>query len=174
MSDFQAAWSSLLALEGPHYVIFNCGVAAGCSRFHKHLQVFEQNEEELLPDKLLRKGCPIDVPYRYILDQSNLPKGSSLHEAACRFYDLYQEHLAQCRSLSTLSSDQQRNSHIPHNVIFTRDWIMTIPRRQAGIGLATANAAGFLGLVWVPSIDVVEAWKEMGPRNVLATLGFAN
>tara|TARA_R110002060_G_scaffold10893_3_gene16057 strand:+ start:2087 stop:2413 length:327 start_codon:yes stop_codon:yes gene_type:complete len=53
--DFAAAWNVLSRLESRHMVIYNCGVEAGSSIGHKHLQVLprpEKEEFELFPDAL--------------------------------------------------------------------------------------------------------------------------
>lgn len=53
--DLEAAWSVLSRLESEHIVIFNCGVEAGASQGHKHLQILprpKREEFELFPDLL--------------------------------------------------------------------------------------------------------------------------
>ena len=172
-SDFRATWCVLKELDGPHYAIYNCGAAAGCSRSHKHLQIFEQTQDLLLPEKILRGDDDSIVPYRYFLKGLNVKDCVSADEAAAHLAEVYHTHLLQCEHALTpyTMNSQQMHTHVPHNVIMTRNFIMTIPRRQAGLGLATANAAGFMGLVWVPSAATVETWKDVGLQNVLAALG---
>ena len=160
VEDFAAALTVLDTLEGHHYVIFNCAKPAGGSRMHKHMQIFEQLQDELLPDLMLKKTS-IRPPYQYTL--SRLEQ----HDKAADINHIYTDHVQRCFEALELGEDEV----VPHNVILTARWIMTIPRRAAGLGAATANAAGFMGLVWVPTDDVVQLWKDLGPTHVLAELG---
>lgn len=188
-SDFRAAWTFLDMLDKTqgreHYLIFNCGRPAGGSRMHKHMQVFEQDTEELLPDMMLRDDkIRKSIPYQSRLeplpeDVQDLDQTSAAH----RLWMTYQSHLQWCdKTLQVVDPmfascpSRQRNAEgiekaIPHNMILTRRFIMTIPRRKAGIEAATANAAGFMGLVWVPDDEVVDLWKRLGPTKVLTELG---
>lgn len=43
-TDFQAAWSVVRRLRSPFFAIYNCGINAGRSVEHKHLQVLPQPE----------------------------------------------------------------------------------------------------------------------------------
>lgn len=47
---------------------------------------------------------------------------------------------------------------IPHNVVIVKEWMMVIPRRKSRSGLASANAAGMMGMVWVTCKGELEAW----------------
>jgi ATP adenylyltransferase len=54
-SDFSAAWSVLNAFAVPQVLAYNCGVEAGASQGHKHLQVFPRPEPldfQMFPDKM--------------------------------------------------------------------------------------------------------------------------
>lgn len=48
---------------------------------------------------------------------------------------------------------------------------MVIPRRKARSGLASANAAGMMGMVWVTCKEEFEAWETQGPVQVLEDSG---
>jgi ATP adenylyltransferase/5',5'''-P-1,P-4-tetraphosphate phosphorylase II len=43
-TDFQAAWSVVSRLRSKYFAIYNCGINAGRSVEHKHLQVLPQPE----------------------------------------------------------------------------------------------------------------------------------
>lgn len=59
-SDISAAWTTLKALKDPQVVLYNCGVEAGSSQGHKHLQLFPRphpDDFKLFPDgRQLRLG----------------------------------------------------------------------------------------------------------------------
>jgi ATP adenylyltransferase/5',5'''-P-1,P-4-tetraphosphate phosphorylase II len=59
----------------------------------------------------------------------------------------------------------------PHNLIMTERWIMIIPRKQARIGIAAANAASMVGMVWMTSEQQFEAWKAQDPMDLLSKFG---
>ncbi|KAL1648717.1 hypothetical protein SLS58_001892 [Diplodia intermedia] len=61
LADFQAVWEVLSSLENEYIAIFNCGVEAGASVGHKHLQIIpcpDSKEHKLFPDeKLSEEAC---------------------------------------------------------------------------------------------------------------------
>lgn len=60
----------------------------------------------------------------------------------------------------------------PHNLIFTRRWMLVVPRRRGAVkkGIA-ANAIGMLGVIPVASREEMESWIELGPVHALKELG---
>jgi ATP adenylyltransferase/5',5'''-P-1,P-4-tetraphosphate phosphorylase II len=59
----------------------------------------------------------------------------------------------------------------PHNLIMTERWLMIIPRRQARIGIAAANAASMVGIVWVTSEEQFDVWIAQDPMELLSKFG---
>ena len=45
-SDLKAAWAILRQIETPQMIIYNCGVEAGSSQGHKHIQIFPRLDSE--------------------------------------------------------------------------------------------------------------------------------
>lgn len=45
-SDLTAAWAILRQIETPQMIIYNCGVEAGSSQGHKHIQIFPRLDSE--------------------------------------------------------------------------------------------------------------------------------
>ena len=136
-----------------------------------HMQVFEQDREELLPDVILKdEKIRTSVPYKYRLEE--LPKDvkdGDGHDGASHILEVYNEHIKWCGDVLGLASNP--DAVISHNIVLTRRWLMTIPRREAGVETAFANAAGMIGLVWVSRDETVDLWKKHGPTNVLSQLG---
>ncbi|OQV01041.1 hypothetical protein CLAIMM_06458 [Cladophialophora immunda] len=63
-TDLSAAWRVLHHLSHEHFVMFNCGSEAGCSRLHKHMQVIPCSEGlTLFPDLETRdpRAFPSDI-----------------------------------------------------------------------------------------------------------------
>ena len=44
--DLTAAWAILKQIETPQMIIYNCGVEAGSSQGHKHIQIFPRQDFE--------------------------------------------------------------------------------------------------------------------------------
>lgn len=54
ISDLTAAWAILRQIETPQMIIYNCGVEAGSSQGHKHIQIFprrDSQEFQMFPSK---------------------------------------------------------------------------------------------------------------------------
>lgn len=170
-ADLAAAWTVLHKLGNPHIAIYNCGKEAGCSRSHKHLQIFpwigySDNGVAVLPENA---GDEIRIPFRSF--SRKLSKGFSDDPDAVKILlQHYEELLALAREALRVPVDSSATM-CPHNVLLTKGWITVIPRVQANVANASANALGMSGLVWVSCQEDLEAWKNLGPVNVLAQLG---
>lgn len=46
VGDLTAAWAILRRIETPQMIIYNCGVEAGSSQGHKHIQIFPRQDSE--------------------------------------------------------------------------------------------------------------------------------
>lgn len=46
VDDLTAAWAILRQIETPQMIIYNCGVEAGSSQGHKHIQIFPRQDSE--------------------------------------------------------------------------------------------------------------------------------
>ena len=46
IGDLAAAWAILRQIETPQMIIYNCGVEAGSSQGHKHIQIFPRQDSE--------------------------------------------------------------------------------------------------------------------------------
>ncbi|CAG8888122.1 unnamed protein product [Penicillium egyptiacum] len=175
LEDIEAAWNTICGLKEEHYAFFNCTVIAGSSREHKHLQI--------IPAPGKREGYV--EGFKLFPDDDTAPKmGPSFVHFLQRFEDppeacvkngehmleIYQRPLQQAREALELPT-----GHVPcpHNFVFTRRWMVVIPRRAKEINGIAANTAGMMGSVYIWSHDQLDAWKETGPMKVLAGLGLS-
>lgn len=155
-------------------MFFNCTAAAGASREHKHLQV--------LPAPGACEGYPEGFRFFPDCDKSSedgellfthfvqkfdaLPDGHAKDSEG--LLDIYARLLQRARqALGVGPSDDS----CPHNFILTKRWMTVIPRRTDKYHNITANAAGMIGSVFLHNQDQLEAWKGIGPMNVLTGLG---
>ncbi|EPS40878.1 hypothetical protein H072_5248 [Dactylellina haptotyla CBS 200.50] len=168
-ADLDAAWQTLEAFEKtPSMMIYNCGVDAGSSQGHKHMQVFPKPERgfNLFPDDAeLSKEDVITVPHvpyrHYILA---LPKKPSIEDIVTRYQKVIKSAKAALGGIEGAA----------YNIAMTKDWIMAIPRRSKGAEGVGANTAGMLGMVWIGSQKERESWTAFGLSKYLQTLGMPN
>jgi ATP adenylyltransferase/5',5'''-P-1,P-4-tetraphosphate phosphorylase II len=68
-----------------------------------------------------------------------------------------------------------QNAGVPelpsYNILWTRDWMMFVPRRNAGRYGFNANAAGMAGMVWVSRPDQVTMCQAIGLRDPMLYMG---
>ncbi|KAI9698519.1 MAG: hypothetical protein M1836_004100 [Candelina mexicana] len=155
--------------EGRDYmVMYNSGREAGCSRFHKHMQILPRPSVAsfpLFPDR--PPEDPVNVPYIYELIR-HPPSPSSSSNTLSQIFTSYISSLNHFRALLGIRCEDQP---VPHNVLMTQEWTVVIPRRRAQAGGLSANAAGMMGLVWVGTEGEMERWKREGAWRVLGELG---
>lgn len=192
--DLRAAWIVLEAFEADGgkgrdghnddertgwYVVFNGGREAGSSRMHLHLQVLpmprvEKGERELAWDSVVEgigKGNTegdetLDLPYLAFGVRLRSRDSDLLEDLVAA----YGRHYAKCRQ----ALEKRKDEAVPHNIILTRNYVITIPRRAAtveGIAGHSVGAQGMLGLIWCNKEAQIEGWRSTGPINVLRELG---
>ncbi|OAG38800.1 hypothetical protein AYO21_06995 [Fonsecaea monophora] len=166
-TDLSAAWVVLNQLSHEHFIMFNCGNEAGCSRLHKHMQVIPCSDGlTLFPD--LEALNPENIPFRYFI-QPLQPEAESTLDSLLPVYERLRNEaytVWQRCSGDTLS-------YFPHNMMLTKRWMMVVPRRRVAVQGASANAAGMMGMVWMTNTQQLEQWQKLGPAQVLAELGVA-
>ncbi|CEL01488.1 hypothetical protein ASPCAL01070 [Aspergillus calidoustus] len=167
--DLGAACEVLSELrERSFFVIYNGGPVAGASRQHKHLQVLPR-PPRLFPDE--RGFDEKSVPFRYFLRYlDGVDIGAS--DGYEKVFEAYTTLLVEAKRALGVDSDSEE--YFPHNVALAKEWIIVIPRQSADFEGITANAPGMLGSVWLTSDEQFKQWKQVGPRKVLAGLGFPN
>ncbi|OAP65495.1 hypothetical protein AYL99_01467 [Fonsecaea erecta] len=166
-TDLAAAWLVLHHLSHEHFVMFNCGNEAGCSRSHKHMQVIPCSDGfELFPD--LETLDPEGIAFSYFVQRLQPEVQETLDSLLPVYQWLRHEAHAVWRTCSEDTLD-----YFPHNMVLTKRWMMVIPRRKVAVQGASANAAGMMGMVWVTNTQQVEQWQRLGLTKVLAELGVA-
>lgn len=184
-SDLIAAWTVLNELSkegGRDYVVFyNCGRDGGCSRLHKHMQLIPMPpasfasfldigpEARIEPGKEEQPDVPFHWFYRRFASKANV--------TPIELVKIYAELLKQAAAVGRGSAEHDDTSlpgaaPCPHNLVFTRRWMLVIPRRRGAVGKEiAANAIGMLGVIPVASHHEMEGWIEFGPARALTELG---
>lgn len=171
--DLAAAWAVLHGLNTPHYVMYNCTPAAGASREHKHVHVIIRPESDqhtvdrfrMFPDDETLESK--NIPFKYFIERFRLA-GTEQKAAGVVLKRKYDMLLNKTRVALGITNSEDI---CPHHMILVNEWMLLIPRRRADVEGASANAAGMLGMVWVPSEAQVDKWKALGPAKVLSQLG---
>lgn len=165
--DFSSIWRILSSFTQRRYLIlFNCGVDSGCSRLHKHMQVFpapDPNKFPLWPDS----GDPAvraSVPFKAFLYrfEGRLPSTDGLTI-------IYQTLLRKAED--ALGARSSQAGAVPHNVILDRKWMLLVPRRARGMGGVDVNAAAMVGMIWVDGEERMKMWTDQGPAGIFAHVG---
>lgn len=173
--DFAAIWEVLTGLSEKYMAIFNCGVDAGSSVGHKHLQVIP------LPERYERGFT--SVLLEQIKSQEDGDRRDELHSLHDAPYRHAAYHLrkdvtpAQLLEIwNRLCDSVKISSGQAHNLLLTNDLIVAIPRPKAWMGTGdgefSANAASMAGIVWCKTEAQYNAWMEFGPMKALKEFGF--
>ncbi|KAK0737258.1 ATP adenylyltransferase-domain-containing protein [Apiosordaria backusii] len=192
VGDFRTLWGVLAVLNkdweakkpgARRYLgTFNCGIDSGCSRLHKHMQVFAAPEEVdlgLWPDSVSKHRDRKRIPFKYYQHDidGQLNEASREQTAWTKYLEFTcntHRALTDAGHVPNGPSGTDLTTIVPHNVILSREWLVVIPRTKAGINGADANAAGYLGMVWVSEEERVKKWTDQGPAELLTRLGLPN
>ena len=172
LQDFEASWDLLCSVRSPHYVMYNCTKEAGCSRYHKHMQMVPMpqltkpgsTEFHFFPDI---KDRQVRVPYVYFLRHFDSTSCGHILDAKAIFND-YSDLLRDCREACGIPTA----ALCPHNVLLVKEWIIVIPRRSGNFKDVSANSAGMMGMPTISCEEQFESWKDLGPAKILSELGF--
>ncbi|KAK1702976.1 hypothetical protein BDP67DRAFT_482035 [Colletotrichum lupini] len=168
MVDVEAARAVTDALKptlGPQLMIYNCGVDAGSSQGHKHMQIFPQPTHfSLYPQKAtseteINSEIPGVPNLHFVL---RLPQAATPEQA----YHSLQRLVSATRKVQT--SDREV---CDYNVVMAEHWICVVPRRLVGRNGVGANGAGMIGLVWLRDQAERDGWDSFGLTEHLVRLG---
>ncbi|MFH2203476.1 MAG: phosphorylase [Elusimicrobiota bacterium] len=145
---------------------YNGGETAGASERHKHLQLVplplttrgpSVPIEAALAGAEFRHGIGMSVrlPFRHALAAVE-PRWS-----ADRMLEAYHG------LLNAVGVD----GAAPYNLLMTRRWMLAVPRAAEKFGSVSINALGFAGSLLVRNAAELAKLKELGPMNVLKSVG---
>jgi ATP adenylyltransferase len=186
-NELVASFKILIALEKgstkneKYFGFYNCGENAGASQPHKHLQ-FLKYPDNFTPFPSVIAGG--EEPYiatssREPLQSKNLPFAHFVLPLPRNEDQLFEEDYLTMALVSlmqrALTILRDTENPVAYNVIFTRKWMMVVPRSDGYYkGKLGINSAGYTGLLLAKNEELKELIKEDGPLNVLREVGFAN
>lgn len=177
-TDLTACWKCLQVLtkktissgtdEKQWLMIYNCGLEAGTSQGHKHMQLWPVPSTselgfDLFPGQVestreITTVC--DIPFKHFI--LRLPEGASVEDVIVAYNTILPE-IKRCH---------EKYGSSAYNVVMTQQWLMLVPRCSSGSrwGLG-GNTAVVLGLLWISEDEKRDLWEEYGISNHLARLG---
>ncbi|KAJ5598448.1 hypothetical protein N7537_008532 [Penicillium hordei] len=166
-SDLNDTWQLLNSAQSDYVAFYNCGPNGGCSRLHKHLQVMPLPANSFAafldsPDETETK-----VPFRWFYRRFE----GNVTSAA--LFGTYKDLLEEATKVGgEYTTDAPPGAVCPHNVIFTKRWMIVLPRRRGAINKeAGVNSLGMLGVIAVATTKEIDNWVRLGLTESLAELG---
>jgi ATP adenylyltransferase/5',5'''-P-1,P-4-tetraphosphate phosphorylase II len=151
LTDFAAGFDVLRQLKEPWVLFYNCGLRAGSSQGHKHMQLIPKPKDEefvLFPDQMkdvLHENVTSRPPEQLYVPYDCLVAPVSSTASAASIHAKYESMLAKLRKITRVMSGAKVSG--AHNMIMTLEWICIIPRQSRGDEGIYTNAMGMMGLV---------------------------
>ena len=171
--DFESICRCMAEFKG--LAFYNGGEIAGASQDHKHLQLiplpmastgpsvpveslFERQQETpgLIP------GLPFVHAFKRFSSITNIPydlAGQALHQ-------MYRLMLHQV-GLNTFSEREETLQSGSYNLLFTRQWMLLVPRSREFFKSISINALGFAGALLARNPEEMDIIKKEGGMGVL-------
>ncbi len=171
--DFQAIWRCMTEFEG--LAFYNGGKIAGASQDHKHLQ--------LIPLPMASTGHP--VPIESLIHQPQESPGvipgfpfvhafkrfSAItdipHQMAVQtLHQMYRLMLQQV-GMNPFTEREETLQSGPYNLLFTRQWMLLVPRSREFFESISVNALGFAGALLARNPEEMGLIEKKGGMEIL-------
>ena len=161
--DFDQVFSVLDELQGNYLCFYNCGQHSGASILHKHIQMIPY---ETLPiDPVIQEQHRFDFLYFMTREKGWVSRFDQyLHAVLSK--------VGPCPDNFLTSLDSEPPNFISYNILFTRDWLMIIPRKIDSWEGISVNSLGFAGMLLAKSPDLFSKIQQLGPMNILSHVTF--
>lgn len=164
-ADFDAMGRLLGVCDG--LAFYNSGRGAGGSQAHKHLQLVPlplgpRTSPPVPIEARLRAGAP-PLPFVHRFVRFRRPF------AADRARAVYLRMLGELALRPPRGSGRPRP--LPHNLLFTRRWMLMVPRTAETCDGISVNALGFAGSLFARNDDDLRRIRECGPLEILCRVG---
>ena len=168
LADLEAIWICLDQVGG--LAFYNAGEVAGASQAHKHLQLVygplfpgpEIPIESLLPKTSGDGVGPVPaLPFPHAFARLGLPATTPPPTAAAACLSIYRD------MLEHLNLQQPGANPRPYNLLFTRHWVLLVPRSRECFSTISVNALGFAGSLLVRNQEELQELRAAGPMVAL-------
>jgi ATP adenylyltransferase len=176
LRDFQAICACMSEFDA--LAFYNGGETAGASQAHKHLQMIPLPMadrgprvpiESLMDADRLRDGFGALPALRFVHGISPLDLSSVKcpRDAAKLALDLYRDMLARVGLNPVSDPALPEKQSAPYNLLFTRQWMLLVPRSREHFESISINAIGFAGAHLVRNQQQMQALRQHGPMAAL-------
>lgn len=175
LADFLAVAACLGEFAG--LAFYNGGAAAGASQMHKHLQYVPLPLVEGIP------GAPVEPLFESVRRRpgvGTVPGFAFRHGFAwlgaanpAIVPEVAEELLANYRTLLAavgihpLPGAVELRQSAPYNLLFTRRWMLLVPRSRECFETLSINALAYAGSLFVRNGAQLEILRRVGPMTVL-------
>ena len=177
--DFQAIWRCMTEFEG--LAFYNGGEIAGASQDHKHLQLiplpmastgWAVPMESLFEQPPKTPGMVPGIPFAHAFKRFSsivdIPHGM----AAQALYQMYRLMLQQV-GMNPFTEREETLQSGPYNMLFTRRWMLLVPRSKEFFESISVNALGFAGALLARNPEEMVLIEKKGGMGVLKHTGIA-
>lgn len=135
-------------------IFYNCGMLSGASQYHKHIQLMMVGKDGQVPLSIPDMQAIYGPKHFY-----PLPACSNSEELVKNWYHSY------TKLMSFVEPGRSTN------ILFTKQWMLVVPRKQLGFGDWNPNSLIFVGYLLSRSDAETKMIKELGPLTIINTLG---
>ena len=177
--DFQAIWRCMTEFEG--LAFYNGGEIAGASQDHKHLQLIPLpmvSTERAVPMESLFEqpqktpGMVPGIPFVHAFKRFSSIVDIPHEMAAQALYQMYRLMLQQV-GMSPFTEREETLQSDPYNLLFTREWMLLIPRSREFFESISVNALGFAGALLARNSEEMALIEKKGGMGILKHTGIA-
>jgi ATP adenylyltransferase len=179
--DFEAICVCMSEFDG--LAFYNGGVVAGASQQHKHLQMIplpmEENGprvpvEPLFSEASFRDELGVVPKFPFVHSFARIDQHliNDVSNAAKHVHQLYRR-MMQAVDLNSLNDSKNMRQSAPYNLLFTREWILLVPRSEEFFGSISINALGFAGALLAQDEKQMQELKSFGGMAVLRHTGIS-
>ncbi|MBW1852605.1 MAG: phosphorylase [Deltaproteobacteria bacterium] len=180
--DLEAIWTCMAEFEG--LVFYNGGEVAGASQKHKHLQMIPlpmaKNRpnvpiEPLFASARFERGLGIVPGLPFVHSFARLDPELVLHTSTASdvVFRLYRNML-EVVGLNRSDSPEKSRQSGPYNFLFTREWMLLVPRSEEFFESISVNALGFAGALLVQNEQQMQILREHGCMSALKHTAIAD
>ncbi|MBW2708519.1 MAG: phosphorylase [Deltaproteobacteria bacterium] len=176
--DFQAIWRCMTEFEG--LAFYNGGKIAGASQDHKHLQMIPlpmaSTAYPVPNDRLIHQpqkipgvipGLPFVHAFKRFSAITDIP-----HEMAVQaLHQMYRLMLQQV-GMNPFTERAETLQSGPYNLLFTRQWMLLVPRSKESFESISVNALGFAGALLARNPEEMVLIEKEGGMGVLHHTAF--
>lgn len=178
VEDFEAARRCMAEFEG--LAFYNGGTIAGASQDHKHLQLIPLPMgagahgvpmETLLEQPRETPGQVSGLPFVHAFKRFSSITDVPQDMAAQALHQMYRLMLQQV-GMNPFAEREVPLQSGPYNLLFTREWMLLVPRSRECFESISINALGFAGGLLARNPEEMDLIKRKGGMGVLRHTAF--